>query len=96
MEDYKDALIKKALGYDVDEVVEEYTTDKDGNSILSKRKVTKKHNPPDLAALKVLMEQEGFSDSIEKMTDSELENEKQRLLQLLKEKEKEKDENGSL
>ena len=41
-EEIKNALLKKALGYESDEIVEEYTTDENGNSILSKRKITKK------------------------------------------------------
>jgi len=93
-EEIKEALKKKALGYDIDEVVEEYASNEEGKSILVKRKITKKHNPPDINALKFLLEQEHFDDEISKMTDKELESEKLRLLQLLKEKEKEKNENG--
>ena len=36
------ALLKKALGYNCDEVVEEYVVDDDGNEILTKKKITKK------------------------------------------------------
>ena len=38
----KKALLKKALGYIADDVVEEYLLDEDGNIKLSKKKVTKK------------------------------------------------------
>jgi hypothetical protein len=41
-QDLKDALIKKALGYDVKEVVEEYSSDDDGQVKLNKKKVTTK------------------------------------------------------
>lgn len=89
----KRALLKKAIGFECDEVVEEYTTDENGNAVLSKRKITKKFNPPDISALRFLLEQESLTDDeISKMTDEQLLLEKQRLLQLLKEKEKE-DEN---
>ena len=95
-EDIKNALLKKALGFECDEIVEEYTTDENGKPVLSKRKITKKFNPPDVTALRFLLEQSQLSDDdISKMTDKQLLQEKERLLQLLKEKEKE-DENGNL
>lgn len=96
-EEIKQALLKKALGYESDEIVEEYTTDEQGNPVLCKRKITKKFTPPDISALKFLLEQSDLSDDeLSKMTDEELMQEKQRLLQLLKEKEKNEDENGNL
>lgn len=96
-EEIKNALLKKALGYESDEIVEEYTTDENGNTVLSKRKITKKFNPPDINALKFLLEQSDLSDDeISKMSDEQLLKEKQRLLQLLKQKEKEENENGNL
>ena len=96
-EEIKNALLKKALGYESDEIVEEYTTDENGNSILSKRKITKKFNPPDINALRFLLEQFDLSnDEISKMSDKQLLQEKQRLLQLLKQKEKEENEDGNL
>lgn len=81
-QDLKDALIKKALGYDVKEVVEEYSSDDDGEIKLSKKKVTTKFVPPDMTALKILLDenQKDFSQ----MTDEELYEEKIRLLYLLK------------
>ncbi len=96
-EEIKNALLKKALGYESDEIVEEYTTDENGNSILSKRKITKKFNPPDINALRFLLEQSDLSnDEISKMSNKQLLQEKQRLLQLLKQKEKEENEDGNL
>lgn len=95
-EDIKKALVKRALGFVSDEIVEEYVPDENGKPILSKRKVTKKFNPPDINALRFLLEKENLADDeISKMTDEQLLHEKERLLQLLKEKEKE-DENGNL
>lgn len=96
-EEIRQALLNKALGFVSDEIVEEYTTDAEGNPVLSKRKITKKVNPPDINALRFLLEQGELSgDEIAKMTDDELLKEKNRLLQLLKEKEKEENENGNL
>ena len=79
--DFKQVLIKKALGYDVKEIVEEYVSDEDGTVKLSKKKVTKKNVPPDLTALKMLLESD---KPISSMSDKELEKEKTRLLELLK------------
>jgi hypothetical protein len=86
---YKTALIKKALGYDATEVVEEYVSDDLGEVKLTKKKVTKKNVPPDLTALKMLIDQ--TETAVSEMTDEQLEEEKQKLLQLLGElNEKEK------
>ncbi len=82
-EQIKSVLIKKALGYDSTETVEEYVNGEEGEIKLSKRKVTVKAVPPDMAALKMLMDDGALS--VDKMTDEELETEKQRLLATLKE-----------
>ena len=93
----KEALLKKALGFESEEVLEEYLPDDDGTPRLTKRKVTKKFNPPDMSALKFLLEQGQLSDEeISRMTDKQLEEEMHRLLLTLKEKESEQNENGDL
>ena len=80
--DLEQALIKKALGYDATEVVEEYVGD--GEEIkLSKKKVTTKNVPPDMSALKLLLDE--TQKEVSEMTDQELYEEKVRLLCLLKE-----------
>lgn len=81
--DLENALIKKALGYDATEVVEEYSSDNEGEIRLLKKKITTKNVPPDMTALKFLLD-EGEKD-LTKMTDEELFNEKVRLLNILKE-----------
>ena len=81
----KKALIKKALGFDATEVVEEYSSSEEGEIKLSKKKITKKVVPPDMTALRLLME-EDFKD-LDEMSDEELEKEKEKLLKLLKEEE---------
>ena len=80
--DLEQALIKKALGYDATEVVEEYVGD--GDEIkLSKKKVTTKNVPPDMSALKFLLDES--QKEVSEMTDQELYEEKVRLLCLLNE-----------
>ncbi len=49
-----------------------------------KRKVVSKNVPPDVSAAKLLYELEGGTGNLKDLTDEELENEKQRLLELLK------------
>lgn len=83
--DINSALLKKALGFDAKEVVEEYAMDDDGEVKLSKKKVTTKCVPPDVSALKMLLER---NTPISAYTDEELEAEKQRLLSLLSQSEK--------
>ena len=83
----EDALIKKALGYDAVETVEEFVSN-DGEIVLSKKKVTTKNVPPDVTALKLLLETQ--TPSLKNMTDEELEQEKQRLLLILEKSKREK------
>lgn len=77
----RDAILKVALGFTVEEVTEEYDA-KEGELKLIKRKETKKDVPPDLKAVKLLLE-DGLDYSA--LTDEQLEAEKQRLLRELKE-----------
>ena len=88
--DFKQALIKKALGYDATEVVEEYVSSDEGEIKLTKKKVTKKNVPPELTALKLLMDGER---GVESMSDEELMEEKKRLLEMLKEYDEKKEKN---
>ena len=80
--DFKKALIKKALGYDATEVVEEYVSSEEGEVKLTKKKVTKKNVPPDITALKLLMENE--VKIVSQMSEEELLVERDRLLEILK------------
>lgn len=81
----KDALISKALGYITQEVTEEYGFTGD-EFVLQKRKTSTKSYPPDLTALQMLLVKEDGGDELEKLTDEELQKEKIRLLNILKEK----------
>lgn len=78
-----DALYKKALGYTSEEVVEEYIN-QDENLVLSKRKVTSKQVPPDISAVKTLIELIDVKEDLSNMTDEELLIERDKLLKILK------------
>lgn len=82
----KKALLKKALGYNADEIVEEYAID-NGQPVLLKKKITKKHYSPDISAVKVLLTKyyKTYEEKIAQMSDEELFEEEKRLLNLLKE-----------
>ncbi len=80
-EKLQSALMKKALGYDATETVEEYISGDEGEIKLSKRKITVKNVPPDMTALKILLEEKGIP--LSEMTDEQLEEEKNRLLNML-------------
>ena len=77
------ALLKKALGYDAKEIIEE-SGEVDGDVKLLKRKVTIKNVPPDVTAIKMITD--GAKD-LSELTDEELEEEKGKLLKLIKNKE---------
>ena len=84
------ALIKKAVGYEAKDEIKEFIIDENGKEILAKKRITKKHVSPDLAAMKLLLERYGleFEKSLENMSDAELFEEKNRLLLLLEEERK--------
>ncbi|MDE5756559.1 MAG: hypothetical protein K2I23_05655 [Clostridia bacterium] len=75
-----DAILRKAVGYDVQEIVEEYS----GENELLKRKVSSKHIPPDMSAIKTILEIKGQENDLAKMSDEELEQLKTKLLGQLK------------
>lgn len=82
VEKIRDALIKRAVGYDTEETVEEYSGSGDDITMVRK-KITRKNVPPDISAAKLLLEESG-EDDYSAMTDEQLEEEKQRLLKMLK------------
>ena len=75
------SLYKKAVGYTVNEKTMEYSPEGD----VVKKKVTSKHYPPDISALKAYLELAAQGEDYEAMSDEELESEKKRLLRLLEE-----------
>lgn len=81
-----DALLKVALGYQIAEVTEEYA-EVNGELKLTKRKKTKKDVPPDLKAVQMLLAVEG-GEEYGGWSDEELAKEKERLLGLLQEEQR--------
>ncbi|MDD4832916.1 MAG: hypothetical protein PHI78_04485 [Clostridia bacterium] len=81
MEKLKKAIKKKALGYNVVEETVDYSLI-DGEMVPSKKKTATRHIPPDVSALKALMDMKEETD-YESMTDEELSKEKTRLLKIL-------------
>ena len=90
-EKLKKAILKRALGYDAKEVVEEYSQTKDGEIVLTKKKVTVKNVPPDVSALKIMLDTLSDEELIG-LTDEQLNEEMERLLNLLQTKIEEKEE----
>ena len=86
----KQALIKKAVGFSHDEVIEEYSIDENGDKKLVKKKITKKFSPPDIPAIKILLDNFNDTQDLEEMTDQQLQQEKLRLLKELEKIKKEK------
>ncbi|HIU00596.1 MAG TPA: hypothetical protein IAB64_01260 [Candidatus Coproplasma excrementavium] len=86
-EGVKKALIRCAVGFDTSEVVEEYTMD-EGELKLVKRKVTRRDVPPDIKAVKMLLDGEGDIDG---MSDEELQERRKKLIEMLKENNDEQD-----
>ena len=76
----KEALKKCAVGFGTSEVVEEFAVEA-GELKLVKRKVTRRDIPPDIKAVKMLLDDEDVSE----MSDEQLESERQRLIRQLKE-----------
>ncbi|HIZ25412.1 MAG TPA: hypothetical protein H9812_08130 [Candidatus Gallimonas intestinigallinarum] len=79
----RDAVLKVALGFRVEEVTEEYGME-DGEMRLVKCRKTHKDIPPDLKAVRLLLEGTDYAS----FTDEQLEAEKEKLLRQL-EREKE-------
>jgi len=79
------SLFKKAIGYSVDEIVEEYANgENDENLRLIKRKITKKHIPPDISAAKTLLDtvDDRFED-LKSLSDEELMKKRDELLKII-------------
>ncbi len=78
----KQTLIKKATGYKVEESVCEYGMEDDQIKLV-KKKVSTKYYPPDLSAINMLLTEK--ESDYKSLTDEELEEEKQKILNLIKE-----------
>ena len=78
------SLLKKALGYNYKEVIEEYTIDEDGQR-LTKKKVTTKNVPPDLSAVKLLLDQLNVGSELDlsNLSDDELRQEIKNAMEII-------------
>lgn len=79
-EGLKNALKKCAVGFDTSEVVEEFTVE-DGQLKLIKKKVTRRDVPPDIKAVKMLLD----GEQTKEFTEEELIAERNKLMEMLKE-----------
>lgn len=86
MQNYKDLLVKillkKAKGYLSREKTEEFVFT-DGQKVAVKQRITTKQVPPDVSAIKALLELADGDVAVSDMTDDELQAEKLRLIKLL-------------
>ena len=84
-----DALKQKAFGYQTKEIIEEYTLDEHENEKLVKKKVTQKNVPPDITAVKVLLELQELENQtdLSKLTNEELDEKIDEIIKKLKENE---------
>ncbi len=82
------SLLKKAMGYTVDEVVEEYVSEEDELKLV-KKKVTKKHIPPDINAARALLEKcfDNQFNNLAELSDAELSSLREQVLNEIKEQE---------
>ena len=78
--DLENALKKCAVGFDTSETVEEFAV-QDGELKLVKRKVTRRAIPPDIKAVKMLLDGRRDGD----LSDEELTAEREKLMKMLKE-----------
>ena len=81
MESIEETILRKALGYEVTEKVEEFNVDADGNKTLVKLKKSTKHVPPDLSAARVVLDTIGKR---EHKSERALEAERAELLKRIK------------
>jgi len=77
----ENALLKKALGYTLEESVYEYSAENE----LIKRKVVEKYIPADLSAIKVILEADDAErkNRLEELSDEEIEELKEKYLKEL-------------
>ena len=80
VDDLDGIMLKKALGYYVEESVEEY----DENDNVTKRRVSMKYVPPDTAAIKAVLERESKLRELKGYSDEQLAALKAKLLSKLK------------
>lgn len=84
LEKISKALFKRAVGYNVDEVVEEYLITEEDGQKLTKKKKTIKNVPPDISATKLYLELNNINNNEYKnYSNQKLDEEINRLKQIL-------------
>ena len=83
----KKALFKRAVGYQTDEIVEEYSMLEDEGEKLTKKKKTIKNVPPDITATKLYLDlNQEVKSNLDDLTDLEIEQEINKILSQLSER----------
>lgn len=87
----EEALVKRAVGYEIEEVIEEFSVDENKVQNLVKKKRSTKHFPPDISAIKILLSYYGEKtfDELNGLSDEELLAERDKLLKEIQELKKE-------
>lgn len=85
LEKLDDALFNRAIGFLKEEVSEEYSMVND-QLTLTKKKLNSKYYPPELKAIEMIMEKYSLNkdSTYDEYTLTQLEEERERLIQLLK------------
>lgn len=78
----EEVLYQKAMGYSVKETTEEFAMVEDELK-LTKKKVNVKYYAPDLNALELMLNKKYSQQDVTKLSDEELEQEKQKLIKQL-------------
>ena len=91
-----DALFNRAIGFSKDEISEEYNM-VDDKLTLTKKKLNSKYYPPELKAIELLMERYSLTNDNEydSYNLEELQQEKERLLNLLNSAQEKQNDNKS-
>ena len=77
----KDALLKKALGYETKETIEEYSIVED-KLFFVKKKVNTKSFPPDLDAIEIALKEDNYDSDYSTYSDEQLLAKKDELIDL--------------
>ena len=87
-QDIQSALMQRALGCEIEESQEEFSLI-DKELVLTKRKINKKTCPPDLSAIELVLNSMPQSNSLQGYTTEELLDDRERLVKLLRQFNKE-------
>lgn len=90
LNEIKKALYKRAVGYETNEIVEEYSLVGEEGEKLTKKKKTIKSVPPDITATKLYLDLNQENNlNLSSLTDKELDEEIEKIISKLYKKDKE-------